>query len=88
MVEYKSLDCTMSTGVQYDLLVDSANQFDGCLELLHTVKTTIDLLHTVKTTIDPPFYCLRVRKLDEPLGIVYKLSRSSLVQYIHPEETQ
>ena len=56
MVEYKSLDCTMSTGVQYDLLVDSANQFDGCLELLHTVKTTID----------PPFYCLRVRKLDEP----------------------
>ena len=78
MVEYKSLDCTMSTGVQYDLLVDSANQFDGCLELLHTVKTTID----------PPFYCLRVRKLDEPSGIVYKLSRSSLVQYIHPEETQ
>ena len=78
MVQYKSLDCTMSTGVQYDLLVDSANQFDGFLELLHTVKTTID----------PPFYCLRVRKLDEPLGIVYKLSRSSLVQYIHPEETQ
>ena len=78
MVEYKSLDCTMSTGVHYDLLVDSANQFDGCLELLNTVKTTID----------PPFYCLRVRKLDEPLGIVYKLSRSSLVQYIHPEETQ
>ena len=78
MVEYKSLDCTRSTGVQYDLLVDSANQFDACLELLHTVKTIIH----------PPFYCLRVRKLDEPLGIVYKLSRSSLVQYIRPEATQ
>ena len=78
MVEYKSLDCTRSTGVQYDLLVDSANQFDACLELLHTVKTIID----------PPFYCLRVRKLDEPLGIVYKLSRSSLVQCIRPEATQ
>ena len=58
-------------------LVDSANQFEACLELLHTVKTIID----------PPFYCLRVHKLDEPLGIVYKLSRSSLVQYIHPEAT-
>ena len=68
----------MSTGVQYDSLADSANQFDACLELLHTVKTIID----------PPFYYLRVRKLDEPLGIVCKLSRSSLVQYIHPEETQ
>ena len=77
MVTYKSLGCTMSTGVQYDSLVDSANQLDACLELLHTVKT-----------IDPPFYCLHVRKLDEPLGIVYKLSRSSLVQYIRPEETQ
>ena len=58
-------------------LVDSANQFEACLELLHTVKTIID----------PPFYCLRVHKLDEPSGIVYKLSRSSLVQYIHPEAT-
>ena len=78
MVEYKSLDCTMSTGIQYDSLVDSANQLDACLKLLHKVKTISC----------PPFYCLRVHKLDEPLGIVYKLSRSSLVQYIHPEETQ
>ena len=58
--------------------MDSANQFEACLELLHTVKTIID----------SPFYCLRVHKLDEPSGIVYKLSRSSLVQYIRPEETQ
>lgn len=78
MVAYESLDYTMSTSVQYDLLEDSANQCDACLELLHTVKTIIG----------PPFCCLRVRKLDEPSGIVYKLSRSSLVQYIRPEETQ
>ena len=78
MVAYESLDCTMSTSVQYYSLVDSANQFDACLELLQTVKTITD----------PPFYCLRVRKLDEPSGIVYKLSRSSLVQYIRPEATQ
>ena len=68
----------MSTSVHYDSLVDSANQLDACLELLHAVQTISG----------PPFYCLRVRKLDEPSGIVYKLSRSSLVQCIRPEETQ
>lgn len=78
MIAYESLVCTMSTSVQYDSLVNTANKLDACLELLHTVKTISG----------PPFYCLRVRKLDEPSGIVYKLSRSSLVQYIRPEATQ